>query len=47
MKTDTTANGASSSSISWTVGEGPNKGLFAKSDDGKGNVTEATKLQVN
>ena len=47
MKTTSTAAGATGTSFNWTVAEGKYKGLFAKSDDGKGTITEATKLLVN
>ena len=47
IKTDSTINGTTTSGLSWTVNEGRYKGLFAKSDDGKGNVVEATKLLFN
>ncbi len=46
-ETTTVSAGVTSSSLGWIVGEGRLKGLFLKSDDGKGTVSVASKLLLN
>lgn len=47
LKTDTTVAGVTTSYYTWLVASGRYQGMFIKLDNGKGDITEASKLLLN